>query len=284
MKLKKLITVFMVAVMCCTVPGSAAAADAAVKKPVSVNYSAKKLVVKKSVTLKVKKSKGVTIKSKSFSSSNKKVAKVTKKGKVIAVKSGKAVIKTKVKYKYKGKMYIKTFKTKITVYKNANALKSSEDGNPDSNQSDSGKGSSTAKKGSSTSGKDSSSAGKDSSTTEGAATTEDTSTTESPSTTEDSSTTEHVHDWKVDRVETEVLDYVYCSYCKHEFTKGEDAWYHIEHCGIYCYNERAGEWLWSGSSIIQSHKVGKYTYYYTCYDCGETKTVEQDSNTVIEDE
>lgn len=67
------------------------------------------------ITIKLKKSKGVTVKKKSFKSSNAKIAKVSNKGVVTAKKKGSANIYVKVKYTFKKRTYSKklTFKVKV---------------------------------------------------------------------------------------------------------------------------------------------------------------------------
>lgn len=95
------------------------AASAAKKAKVSLKKTSATLKItdKKfgSTTVKVKKSKGVTLKKTTFKSSNKKVAKVSQKGKVTAVKKGKATVTVKVKYKYKKRTYTKSLSFRVTV-------------------------------------------------------------------------------------------------------------------------------------------------------------------------
>lgn len=74
--------------------------------------TSKTLFVGDSYTLKVT---GSNIKSKSFSSSNKKVATVTSKGVVKAVKKGSATITATVKYKSGSKTVTKKLSCKVTV-------------------------------------------------------------------------------------------------------------------------------------------------------------------------
>lgn len=73
------------------------------KKQVKLNATSKVLVVRQSATLKVKGSKSKV----KWQSSNKKIVKVSKKGKITAVRKGKAVIKAGVSGK--------TCKCKVTV-------------------------------------------------------------------------------------------------------------------------------------------------------------------------
>ena len=82
-------------VICGTVDPSAAHAA---KKPVSLAKTSLTLKPGASKTLKLKKTAGVKIRSQKFTSTNKKVAAVTKKGKVTAKTAGKAVIKVSVKF------------------------------------------------------------------------------------------------------------------------------------------------------------------------------------------
>ncbi len=77
--------------------------EAAKKKQPAISKKKLSLYIKKTATLKVKNAKGKI----KWSSSNKKIAKVTSKGKVTAVKKGKTTIKAKV-----GK---KTYKCTVTV-------------------------------------------------------------------------------------------------------------------------------------------------------------------------
>jgi len=94
-----------------TVPANAAAKA----KPVELSKTSIKLKVGASKAIKVKKAAKVTIKKKTFTSSDSKVAAVTQEGKVTAKKKGKAVIKVEVNYKNGKKDTIKTLKCKVTV-------------------------------------------------------------------------------------------------------------------------------------------------------------------------
>ena len=66
-------------------------------------------------SVKIKKAKGVTIKKITYKSTNKKIAKVNKKGVVTAVKKGTAKIKAIVKYKFKKRNYTKKLTLKVKV-------------------------------------------------------------------------------------------------------------------------------------------------------------------------
>lgn len=120
-KSKKVLAVLMAAAMTVSsfagVPGNGRSAQAAVKKGVKLNKTAVSLVKGKKVTLKVKASKGITIKSCKWSSSKKATASVSKKGIVQAKKAGKAVITATVKYRLskKAKVQTKKLTCKVTV-------------------------------------------------------------------------------------------------------------------------------------------------------------------------
>lgn len=92
----------------------AASGKPAVTKSITITQGEKKAI----------KIKGVFIKSKSFKSSNKKIATVNKKGIVTAVSKGKCKVKVTVKY-YKNK---KCFKERI-YYKNHSKRKEKAKGN-----------------------------------------------------------------------------------------------------------------------------------------------------------
>ena len=66
-------------------------------------------------SVKIKKAKGVTIKKITYKSTNKKIAKVNKKGVVTAVKKGTAKIKAIVKYRFKKRNYTKKLTLKVKV-------------------------------------------------------------------------------------------------------------------------------------------------------------------------
>ncbi len=95
----------------------------AAKKKVSLKKTSATLKISKknkknvygSTTIKVKKAKGVSIKKKTYKSLNKKIAKVSSKGKVVAKKKGNTKIKVTVKYKYKKKTYTKKLYFKVKV-------------------------------------------------------------------------------------------------------------------------------------------------------------------------
>lgn len=91
-------------------------------KTVALKQNKKTLKIGKSFQIKVKKSKGITIKSLKFTAKSSKI-KVTKKGKVTAKKAGTATVRCKIKYRIKGdkKLRQKTLNCKITVKKNQTA-------------------------------------------------------------------------------------------------------------------------------------------------------------------
>lgn len=89
----------------------------AAKKRVSLKKSSVTIRVGDSSTIKVKKAKGVKLKKVTYKSSDKKIVKVTKKGKVTAKKKGTAAVTVKVKYTYKKKTYKKSLKYKVKVKK-----------------------------------------------------------------------------------------------------------------------------------------------------------------------
>lgn len=115
----RVLSIFMILVMLFTLTPNLSVQASTTKRRavVSISTTAKKLECKKTLQLSVKKAKGVVIKSKTFSTSNKKIATVSKAGKITTKTVGTAIINTKVKYTYKKKIYTKTLKTKITVTK-----------------------------------------------------------------------------------------------------------------------------------------------------------------------
>lgn len=101
----------------------------AAKKPISLSKKSIHLKVGKTKKLNVKKTAKIKIKSKTFISSNQKVASVTKKtGKIKAKKAGKVTISVKVKYIKKPgkKKQAITLKCKVTVTDKNVAAKSNE--------------------------------------------------------------------------------------------------------------------------------------------------------------
>ena len=92
----------------------------AAKKPVSLSKTSIVLKEGNFKTIKVKKAGKVKIKKKAFKSTNKKVATVTKKGKVAAKKAGKATIKVTVKYLKGRKVKSVILKCKIKVTNKGN--------------------------------------------------------------------------------------------------------------------------------------------------------------------
>lgn len=113
-RFKKIMAVFCAGALTAAGGGCDITVKAA-KKPVSLSETKLTLKAGKSKTLKVKKSGTVKIQKKTFKSDNKKVATVTKKGKIAAKKAGRATIKVAVKYK-KGKgLKTSTLKCKVTV-------------------------------------------------------------------------------------------------------------------------------------------------------------------------
>lgn len=97
--------------ICIIVIGSMPFTVSAATAP-KLNSTSKTLFVGDSYTLKAT---GSNITSKSFSSSNKKVATVSSKGVVKAVKKGSATITATIKYKSSGKTKTKKITCKITV-------------------------------------------------------------------------------------------------------------------------------------------------------------------------
>lgn len=99
------------------IPFSASAQKVSLsKKSVTLKISKKngKNVYGKT-TLKVKKSKGVKLTKVTYKVANKKIASVTKNGKLTAKKKGNTKVSVKVKYKFKKKNYSKTLTCKLTV-------------------------------------------------------------------------------------------------------------------------------------------------------------------------
>lgn len=121
--MKKIISIILSAIMVASVFTVVPLESMAAKKKVSLKKASATLKITKknkknvygSTTIKVKKVKGVTIKKKTFKSANKKIAKVSSKGKVVAKKKGNTKIKVTVKYKYKKKTYTKKLYFKVKV-------------------------------------------------------------------------------------------------------------------------------------------------------------------------
>ncbi len=125
--MKKLICIMLSAIMTASafavVPMSASAAKKKApavslkKKSATLRITASKKgkAVYGTTKIKLKKAKGVKITKTAFSTSNKKIAKVSKNGKVTAVKKGSAKIAVKVKYTLKKRSYKKTLSFKVTV-------------------------------------------------------------------------------------------------------------------------------------------------------------------------
>lgn len=88
---------------------------AASKKVVNPKYKTLTIEVGQTETIGITKSKGVSVKKVKYSSTSKRVATVSKKGKVKGKNTGVATIKINVKYTYKNKSYSKTLKTKVKV-------------------------------------------------------------------------------------------------------------------------------------------------------------------------
>ena len=86
------------------------------KKSVTIKIiESEKNIAYGKTSVKIKKAKGVTIKKITYKSTNKKIAKVNKKGVVTAVKKGTAKIKAIVKYKFKKRNYTKKLTLKVKV-------------------------------------------------------------------------------------------------------------------------------------------------------------------------
>lgn len=107
---RKKITAVLIAI-CLIVLGSMPFTVAAATAP-KISAKSKTVYVGDSYTLKVT---GSNIKSKSFTTSNKKIATVTSKGVVKAVKKGSATITATVKYKSGSKTVTKKLSCKVTV-------------------------------------------------------------------------------------------------------------------------------------------------------------------------
>lgn len=124
--MKKVISIILSAVMLTSIftalPLSSSAAKKKAEK-VSLKKSSATLKISEkngkkvygAVTIKVKKAKGVKVNKITYKSSNKKIAAVSKKGKVTAKKKGDTKIKVTVKYKYKKRSYKKTLTFKVKV-------------------------------------------------------------------------------------------------------------------------------------------------------------------------
>ena len=112
----KFLSVLLVAAMAFSLNGIPQIASAAGKTP---KLSTKKVsvVVKKSETVKIKnKPSGAKV---TWKSKDKKIAKVSNKGKITGVRQGKTTVTAKLSYKKKGKSVKKTFSVKVTVTKAA---------------------------------------------------------------------------------------------------------------------------------------------------------------------
>lgn len=110
-KLWSLLLVFALALSGLSATFTVAQAKSSV---VTFSIKSKKLEVGKSYQLKLKKTKGIKIKKKSFSKKGKAI-RISKKGKVTAKKSGKATVYCKVKYQRKGSKKIRTKKISCKI-------------------------------------------------------------------------------------------------------------------------------------------------------------------------
>ncbi|MEE3333016.1 MAG: serpin family protein [Ruminococcus sp.] len=115
--MKKLLCALLSVIMVSSVLSVATLPAAAASKPVKLKKKSTTLKTSQKYKIKLKKKKGVRIKSITYKSSNKKIAVVTKKGKVTAKKAGKASIKIRAKYTYKGKKHKAKLSFKLTVKK-----------------------------------------------------------------------------------------------------------------------------------------------------------------------
>lgn len=124
--MKKVISIVLSAVMLTSIFTALPLSSSAAKKKtakVSLKKSSATLKISEkngkkvygAVTIKVKKAKGVKVNKITYKSSNKKIAAVSKKGKVTAKKKGDTKIKVTVKYKYKKRSYKKTLTFKVKV-------------------------------------------------------------------------------------------------------------------------------------------------------------------------
>lgn len=124
------------------------------------------------------------------------------------------------------------------------------------------------------------------STTEAPAPTKAPSTTSQPTTTRQPATTEapteHKHDYKAvktytqkvlvkdawtEEVKEKVPKYVdvqksKCSYCGKDLTGDPNAYDHTEHCGEYYYDDVMGEYIYTGTSIIDYYETVQDGYEY----------------------
>ena len=114
-----LLSVIMAASAFSVIPAAAKKKTAAASlksKSVTLKITTKKgNTVYGSATIKINKIKGVKIKKTTFKSSDKKIVKVSKSGKVTAVKKGKATVSVSVKYTLKKRTYTKKMSYKVTV-------------------------------------------------------------------------------------------------------------------------------------------------------------------------
>lgn len=135
--MKKFISIIISAVMVMSIFTSLPTTSFAAKKKagkVSLKKSSATLKITKkngkkvygTTNIKVKKLKGVKIKSTTYKSSNKKIASVNKDGKVKAKSAGAAIITVKVKYKFKKRTYNKKLLFFATV---KNSIKKSKPAN-----------------------------------------------------------------------------------------------------------------------------------------------------------
>ncbi len=135
--MKKFISIIISAVMVMSIFTSLPTTSFAAKKKaekVSLKKSSATLKITKkngkkvygTTNIKVKKAKGVKIKSTTYKSSNKKIASVSKNGKVKAKSAGAAIITVKVKYKFKKRTYNKKLLFFATV---KNSIKKSKPAN-----------------------------------------------------------------------------------------------------------------------------------------------------------
>lgn len=120
-KMKKVLALFLCMTMILSCGFYSSTVDAASTK-VKLTTKSITLTEGNTKTIKVKKAKNVKISKIKYVSKNKKIATITKKGKVTAKKVGKTVIYTTINYKIKKKSYSKKFKTSIVVNKKESSI------------------------------------------------------------------------------------------------------------------------------------------------------------------
>lgn len=118
---RKIVTLIFILIISITIGNNTNVYAKEVRGSFFINQKKQTMEVGESMKLKIRKKKKLRVKKKTFISSNKKVATVTKTGRIHARKTGNTTIRVKIKYKSKSSKKIKnkTLKCKIIVRENS---------------------------------------------------------------------------------------------------------------------------------------------------------------------